>query len=65
MPAKKSEDLQKHTLNLRAGDFDRLGELLPELGPSGARRRIISSLIDKHHKSVAGNIRLDDLSSLQ
>lgn len=64
MPPKKAEDLQKHTLNLRSGDFERLGELFPDLGPSVALRKIISSLIDRHHKSVAGNIKLDDQSLL-
>lgn len=64
MPPKKAEDLQKHTLNLRAGDFEALGELFPDLGPSVALRKIISSLIDKHHRAAAGNIKLDDQNFL-
>jgi hypothetical protein len=62
MPRKKPEDLQKHTLNLRAGDFERLGEIFPDLGPSVALRSIISAVIDKHHASIAPKINLDQFN---
>ena len=44
----KNLDYQKHTLNLRKRDFDRMGELFPQLGPSKAIRELISKFVDKH-----------------
>ena len=40
---------QKHTLRLRAGDFDALSELLLDKGisPSEAIRRVVSAYVDK------------------
>ncbi len=45
---KDTDKLQKHTLFLRAGDFDKLAELIPSLPPSTAARKIISGFVDKH-----------------
>lgn len=50
MPKPKNHELTKHTLNLRAGDFDKIGELFPDLGPSVAVRQILSRFIDKHFR---------------
>ena len=43
----KTNDLQKHTLNLRAGDMKRLGELFPNRSPSVMIRRLVSTFIDR------------------
>jgi len=43
----KSEELQKHTLNLRAGDMDRLRDLFPDIPPSNMVRTIISRYVDE------------------
>ena len=61
MARKLPDDLQKHTLNLRAGDFAQLGEMFPKLGASVAVRRIISSVVDKYNESNADKIKLDNL----
>ena len=43
-------DLQKHTLNLREGDFDRMGQLFPNMDSSTAIRTLVSRFIDKNWK---------------
>ena len=48
MPKVKSVELQKHTLNLRQGDFEKMGTLFPAIGASEAIRRLVSKFIDKH-----------------
>lgn len=42
----KSEDLQKHTLNLRAGDMEKLRDFFPDIPPSNMIRTIISRYVD-------------------
>ncbi len=42
----KSEDLQKHTLNLRAGDVDKLRDFFPEIPPTNLIRQIVSRYVD-------------------
>jgi hypothetical protein len=42
----RSEELQKHTLNLRAGDMDRLRDLFPDIPPSNMIRTIVSRYVD-------------------
>lgn len=49
MPKPKA-DLQKHTLNLRTGDFDRMGQLFPAMDSSLAIRTLLSRFIDKNWK---------------
>lgn len=51
MPRRKAE-LQKHTLNLRPGDFDKMGELFPDLGSSVAIRTVLSKFIDKNYRET-------------
>jgi len=48
MPKDKDINLQKHTLNLRRGDFDAMGNLFPKLGPSKAVRQLISAFVNKN-----------------
>mgnify|MGYP003522887926 CR=1 FL=1 len=49
MAKAKDVDLQKHTLNLRQGDYDKLGQLFVELGAGPAIRQIVSAFVDKHY----------------
>lgn len=48
--SKKKTDLKKHTLNLRPGDFDRMGELFPNLGSSLGIRTLISRFVDQNYQ---------------
>lgn len=41
MARSEKEPMQKHTLNLYEGDFERLQELYPEIGASMVIRKII------------------------
>jgi hypothetical protein len=43
----KSEDLQKHTLNLRAGDVDKLRDFFPDIPPTNLIRTIVSRYVDE------------------
>lgn len=47
MAPRKTEELQKHTLNLRAGDLERLAVLFPKNSPSVMIRRLVSRFIDR------------------
>ncbi len=49
---KKTEDLQKHTLNLRRGDYERLQGLYPEIGAGAVIRRIVSNFLDRDSSGV-------------
>ena len=49
MPKQKT-DLQKHTLNLRPGDFAKMGEIFPEMGASESIRTLVSRFVDKHYQ---------------
>lgn len=40
-------DLQKHTLHLYAGEFDRLRDLFPRAEPSKVIRRLVHDLIKR------------------
>lgn len=42
-----SEELQKHTLNLFAGDYRKLQELYPDVGAGVVIRRIVRKFIEK------------------
>lgn len=46
MPRKNS-DLQKHTLNLRRGDYDAIASYYPEVSTSIIIRRVISAFVDQ------------------
>lgn len=41
----KNPDLQKHTLNLHAGDYEKLQTLYPEVGAGPVIRQVIHDFI--------------------
>jgi hypothetical protein len=43
---RKNHDLQKHTLNLRRGDVDRLREVFPNVEVSTVIRKVVSKFVD-------------------
>lgn len=43
----KDEGLQKHTLNLRAGDMERIRDAYPDIPASTIVRQVISTFVDK------------------
>lgn len=49
MPKRINEtsELQKHTLNLYAGDYARIQELFPEVGAGIVIRRLVRNFLDK------------------
>jgi hypothetical protein len=55
----KSEELQKHTLNLRAGDVDRLRDYFPDIPPTNLIRTIVSRYVDELDiKGTAPNVEV-------
>lgn len=52
MARRSTESLQKHTLNLRKGDIDRLAELYPSRNPTVLVRQIVSRFVDNQTASV-------------
>ena len=57
---KKSEDLQKHTLNLRSGDYERLQSLYPNLGAAVVIRQLVSNYLDRDKSEIdTKNMELD------
>lgn len=51
---KSNEDLTKHTLFLRRGDFDKLREFYPQVPAAQVIRKIVSRVVDK--VSTAGSV---------
>lgn len=47
VPRKSTDELQKHTLNLRAGDIEKIEALFPGKAPSTIVRTLISKFVDK------------------
>lgn len=47
MPKNDKEDLQKHTLNLYPGDYDRLRLLFPDIGAGAVIRRLVRKFLDQ------------------
>lgn len=47
MARRKTEELHKHTLNLRAGDMEKIASLFPQQSASYIIRRLISKFVDK------------------
>lgn len=43
----RNEDLQKHTLNLYRGDYEKIQQLYPDLGAARAIRHIIRQFLDR------------------
>jgi len=56
----KKVDLIKKTLNLRRGDFEKMGHLFPDLGPSAAVRELLAKFVDKHYSRPQPEEPLDD-----
>lgn len=55
MPQIDEEELQKHTLNLFAGDYERLRCLFPDIGAGAVVRRLVRSFLEK----TEGNTSVD------
>lgn len=55
MSKAKTEELKKHTLNLRDGDMEQLAILFPKHSPSVMARKIISKFIDRTMVEMEGN----------
>ena len=51
MPRQKT-DLQKHTLNLRPGDFTKIGCIFPHLHATTIIRLLISTYVDNNYKKA-------------
>lgn len=47
-----SEEITKHTLNLRAGDYDKLKEIFPEVGAASVIRGLVSRYVDSLQPSI-------------
>jgi hypothetical protein len=46
-------------MNFREGDFEKMGELFPQLDPSVAIRQLISAFVDKNHNQQHKPIETD------
>ncbi len=57
--SKAKSDLQKITLNLRPGDFQKMGELFPDLNSSTAIRTLVARFVDTHYKTQPAPKNLD------
>lgn len=60
----KTEELQKHTLNLFEGDFERLQNHYPDVGASFIIRRLVRAHV-KYIQSVGeptDSIKIEDLN---
>lgn len=53
---KSSEELQKHTLNLREGDYAKIQSYYPTVGAGPVIRKVISKFVDEI-EGAAGNNR--------
>lgn len=47
----KNSDLQKHTLNLNRGDFDKIGAYYPDVPAATIIRRVISAFVKQIEES--------------
>lgn len=55
----KNDQLQKHTLNLYAGDYDRLALLFPDTGAGPIIRQIVHDFLAKVERpSVAPEVEV-------
>jgi len=53
MALRSTEKLQKHTLNLYAGDFDELQNMFPEVGASVAIRTLVRNYIESKRPTLS------------
>lgn len=58
----KTEDLKKHTLNLREGDMEALALLFPKFSPSVMVRRIVSKFVDQVSNVPEEDLDLPDIN---
>lgn len=58
----KTEELKKHTLNLRDGDMETLAALFPRFHPSVMVRRIVSKFVDKARQVPEQDIDVQDIN---
>lgn len=56
----KTEELQKHTLNLRAGDMELIQELFPKFPASVLVRNVISKFVDKVRNVPENDVEVPD-----
>jgi hypothetical protein len=59
MTRKSEEPLQKHTLLLYEGDYERLQTMYPDIGASVVIRKIIRDFIDRTHPPANVHIAAD------
>jgi hypothetical protein len=52
-------ELQKHTLNLFPGDYEKLQDLYPDLGAAVIIRRIVKAYIEQIEKSGDSDAKVD------
>lgn len=45
--AKPEDELQKHTLNLFRGDYERVQDLFPDIGAGPVIRRVLRSYLER------------------
>lgn len=50
---RKNEDLQRHTLYLRVGDYEKLQSLFPAAGAAPVIRQIVASFVDRCEQSTS------------
>ncbi len=51
-----SDELTKHTLNLRAGDYRKLQELYPDVGAGPVIRKVVSKFVEQCEATPAVNV---------
>lgn len=62
MPKADEEGLQKHTLNLFPGDYEKLRELYPDVGAGAIIRRIVRRFIEQvevNGASIDAKVEID------
>jgi len=54
-----SDQLTKHTLNLRKGDYERLRALFPDIGAAVIIRKIVSKFLDKTEADGKSGLKVE------
>lgn len=54
-----NEELTKHTLFLRKGDWDRLRSIYPEISTSLVIRRMISEFVDRDAPQMSDKVKVE------
>ena len=58
----KKPPITKHTLFLRAGDFDKLKESFPNIGASAIVRKVVARFVDEHVDKPPSKSQVNELS---